>query len=161
MGGQKAPLLADFRWMTCNPEHFICIVSLPEPCTWLSLRPDWKLLRTHMITDQPGNFSYDEVLDRKDKNPGRNDLVNDTAYQGGFWGQVYHSWQLQGQYMALALKDGTGTILTTMAATLQKFEAALLLEQREVEARKEERGHVTRWKTKQGILRVKEATPLV
>ena len=63
--------------------------------------------------------------------------------------------------MALALKDGNGTILTTMEETLQKFEASLFLEQREVEVRKEERGHVTRWKTKQGILRVKEAAPLV
>ena len=114
-----------------------------------------------MITDQPGNFSYAQLLDRLFNNPGRNDLINDTAYQGAYWDQVYHNWQLQGQFTALALKDGNGTILTTMEETLQKFEASLFLEQREVEARKEERGHVTRWKTKQGILRVNEAAPLV
>ena len=34
MGGEKGPLLADFRWMICSPEHFMCIGSLPEPGTY-------------------------------------------------------------------------------------------------------------------------------
>ena len=25
---------------------------------WLSLRPDWWLIKTHMYTDQPGNYAY-------------------------------------------------------------------------------------------------------
>ena len=127
---------------------------------WLSLRPDWELLRTHMITDQPGNFSYSELLDRLFNNPGRNDLINDTPYQGEYWNQVYHNWQLQGRHMVRYLQDGTGTILVSMQAILEKFEADLLLEQKEVVARNGARGHVTRWKTKQGILRVKGAAPL-
>ena len=74
---------------------------------WLSLRPDWELLRTHMTTDQPGNFSYDQLLDRFFNNPGRNDLTNDTPYQGVYWNQVYHNWQLQGRHMAQCLQEGT------------------------------------------------------
>ena len=43
--------------------------------------------------------------------------------------------------------------------SLKKKEDDLLLEQEEVAARKEARGNVTRWKTKQGILRIKGAAP--
>ena len=60
--------------------------------------------------------------------------------------------------MAQYLQEGTGHTLVSMEATLEQFEDDLLLEQ-EVVARKEARGHVTRWKTKQGILRVKGAAP--
>ena len=105
---------------------------------WLSLRPNWDQLRTLMVIDQPGNFSYSQLLDRLFNNPGRNDLINDPPYQGGYREQVYHNWQVQGRYMALFLQNGTGTILTTMEAILQKFEAVPLLEQKEVEARKED-----------------------
>ena len=46
--------------------------------------------------------------------------------------------------------------------TSSSFQRELcLLEQKEVEARTEERGHVTRWKTKQGILRVEGAASTV
>ena len=113
-----------------------------------------------MITEQAGNFTYEQLLDRLFNNPGRNDLINDTPYQGAYWHRAYYNWQVQGRWMALALQDGNGTVLTTMEEILRKFEVSLLLELREVEARKEERGHVTRWKTKQGILKVKEAAPV-
>ena len=29
---------------------------------WLSLRPDWSLMRTHMYTDWPGIYSYAEYM---------------------------------------------------------------------------------------------------
>ena len=47
---------------------------------WLSLRPNWNLLRTHMVTDQPGNYTYPQLLDRLFNSPGRNDLINDTPW---------------------------------------------------------------------------------
>ena len=44
------------------------------------------------------------------------------------------------------LQEGTGIVSVSLETTLEKFE-------------KEVRGHVTRWKTKQGILRVKGNEP--
>ncbi len=48
---------------------------------WLSLRPDWNLMRTHMYTDWPGIYSYAQLYDRLFANPGRNDRINDTPFQ--------------------------------------------------------------------------------
>ena len=45
---------------------------------WLSLRPDWKLLYSHMYTDWPGIHNYEEINDRLFVNPGRNDNIHDT-----------------------------------------------------------------------------------
>ena len=45
---------------------------------WLSLRPDWYLLRYDMYTEWPGIYSYDELNDRLFVNPGRNDNIHDT-----------------------------------------------------------------------------------
>ena len=42
---------------------------------WLSLRPNWYLLRYHMYTDWPGIYLYDELNDRLFVNPGRNDNI--------------------------------------------------------------------------------------
>ena len=72
---------------------------------------------------------------------------------------TYHNWQVQGRSMTGFLQEGTGTVLVSLETTLEKFEADLLREQQEVQARKEVRGHVTRWKTKQGILHVKGNEP--
>ena len=49
---------------------------------WLSLRPDWSLMRTHMYTDWPGIYSYAQLNDRLFTNP------------------AYLEWQQQGLYMA-------------------------------------------------------------
>ena len=59
--------------------------------------------------------------------------------------------------MTRYLQEGTGHSLVSMEATLEQFEDDLLHEQEEVIGRKEARGHVTGWNTKQGILRVKGA----
>ena len=45
---------------------------------WLSLKPDWRLLATHMYTDWPGIHTYAEINDRLFANPGRNDNIQDT-----------------------------------------------------------------------------------
>ena len=45
---------------------------------WLSLRPNWFLLRHHMFTEWPGIYSYEELNDRLFLNPGRNDNIHDT-----------------------------------------------------------------------------------
>ena len=128
---------------------------------WLSLRPDWELIRTHMFTDQPGNYTYEQVLDRSFNNLGRNDLINDTPYQGGFWHYAYHNWQCQGQFMAQFLQNGPCRISMMLEATLMQFDAGQLKEQQEVEEKKEARGQVTRWRTRQGILQVKGANSAV
>ena len=128
--------------------------SMAFPSTSLGTAQD-----PYMVTDQPGNFSYHQLLDRPFNNPGRNDLINDTPYQGEYWNQVYYNWQVQGRHMTGFLQEGTGTVLVSLETILEKFEADLLREQQEVQARKEVRGHVTRWKTKQGILRVKRNEP--
>ena len=59
---------------------------------------DLAMFALFMITDQPGNFSYAQLLDRPFNNLGRNDLINDTPCQGGCREQVYHNWQLQGGF---------------------------------------------------------------
>ena len=63
---------------------------------WLSLRPDWNLMRTHMYTDWP----YAQLHDRLFANPGRNDRINDTPSQNGYHSPAYQDWQQQGLYMA-------------------------------------------------------------
>ena len=47
----------------------------------------------------------------------------------------------------------------TLEATLLRFEACLASEQQEVEEQKESRGQVKRWRTRQGVLQVKVASP--
>ena len=46
---------------------------------WLLLRPDWRLLASHMYTEWPGIHSYEEINDRLFVHPGRNDNIQDTA----------------------------------------------------------------------------------
>ena len=45
---------------------------------WLSLKPDWRLLTSHMYTNWPGIHTYAEINDRLFVNPGRNDNIQDT-----------------------------------------------------------------------------------
>ena len=81
-----------------------------------------------MVTDQPGNYTYAQLLDRLFNNPGRNDLINDTPYQGGYWHYACHNWQSQGQFMAQFLQNGPRRISMTLEATLMQFDAGLLKE---------------------------------
>ena len=53
---------------------------------WLSLRPDWNLIKTHMYTDWPGIYSHEELYDRLFANPGQNDRINDTPASCGYYG---------------------------------------------------------------------------
>ena len=81
----------------------------------------------------------------------------DTPYQGGF--HPYQEWQQQGLYMAQFMGSGPCRITMTLEATLLRFKARLAREQQEVEERKESRGQVKRWRTRQGVLQVKLASP--
>ena len=112
---------------------------------WLSHRPDWELIKTHMYTDQLGNYTYAQLLDRFSNNPGRNDLVNDAPYQGGFWHYAYHNWQSQWLFMSQFLQTGPCQISMTLEAILKQFETGLRKEEQEVEGRKATRGQVTRY----------------
>ena len=114
-----------------------------------------------MYTDQPGNYTYEQLLDRLFNNPGRNDLINDTSYQGGCWHYAYHNWQSQWLFMSQFLQNGPCHISMTLEAILNQFETGLSKEEQEVEGRKATGGQVTRWRTKQGILQVKGANSSV
>ena len=63
--------------------------------------------------------------------------------------------------MAQFLQNGPCRISMTLEGTLMQFDAGLLKEQQEVEEKKEARGQVTRWRTRQGILQVKGANSAV
>ncbi len=84
---------------------------------WLSLRPDWSLMRTHMYTDWPGIYSYAQLNDRLFTNPGRNDHINDTPSPGGYFSPAYLEWQQQGLYMAQFIGSGPCRITMTLEAT--------------------------------------------
>ena len=60
--------------------------------------------------------------------------------------------------MAQSMGSGPCRITMTLEATL-RFEACLAREQQEVEEQKESRGQVKRWRTRQGVLQVKVASP--
>ena len=61
--------------------------------------------------------------------------------------------------MASLLREGSGMVLIRIEDILQQYEASLKEEQREVSAWKNDSTHVKQWKTKQGIMRVKQAEP--
>ena len=103
-------------------------------------------MRTHMYTDWPGIYSYAQLYDRLFANPGRNDRINDTPSQSGYYSPAYQDWQQQGLYMAqlLGLYEPC-RITMTLEAILGKFGPSLAKEQQEVEAQKASRGKVKRW----------------
>ena len=126
---------------------------------WLSLRPDWNLMRTHMYTDWPGIYSYEQLYDRLFANPGRNDRINDTPSRCCYYSPADQNWQQQGSYMAQFLGYEPCQITTTLEVILGKFKASLAEELEEVEAQKASRGKVKRWRTKHGVVQLKEANP--
>ena len=159
IAGLRAVLLASFKVGDLHPRTF----HLHRKFTrarhlWLSLRPNWSLMRTHMYADWPGNCSCARLNDRLFNNSGRNDLINDTR-QGGFLPFAHQEWQQQGLYMAQFMGSGPCRITMTLEATLLRLEACLATEQQEVEEQKESRGQVKRWRTRQGVLQVKAASP--
>ena len=128
---------------------------------WLSLRPDWNLIRTHMYTDWPGIYSYAQLYDRLFANRGRNDRINDTTpCQSGYYSPAYQEdWQQQGLYMAQFLGYEPCPITMTLEAILGKFDTSLAKEQQEVEAQKASRGKVKPWRTRHGVVLLKGANP--
>ena len=125
---------------------------------WLSLRPNWSLMRTHMYTDWPVNYSYAQLNDRLFNNPGRNDLINDTPYQGGFLPFAYQEWQQQavhgpvyGQW-AMSNHNDFGSYLVEIRGMFGQ--GATRSGRTERITRTSER-----WRTRQGMLQVKVASP--
>ena len=128
---------------------------------WLSLRPDWNLLRFHMYADWPGIYSYAQLNDRLFINPGHNDTINDTPSSAGYYSPAYHDWQQQGLHMAYYLGNEPCRV-TMRQATLMKFEEDWAKGQQEVEEQTESRGQakqIKRWRTKQGVVQLKATEP--
>ena len=125
---------------------------------WLSLRPNWYLLRYHMYTEWPGIYSYDELNDRLFVNPGRNDNIHDTPSKAKYYSAEHREWQSQQVYMAYYIGAQLGQVCLTMKKTLSKFEEDLAEEQQEVDEQKGSSGQthqIKRWKTKQGAFQLK------
>ena len=55
--------------------------------------------------------------------------------------------------------SGPCRITMTLEATLLRFEVCLARKQQQVEEQKKSRGQVKRWRTRQGVLQVKVASP--
>ena len=125
---------------------------------WLSLRPDWNLLRYHMYTDWPGIYSYAQLNDRLFINPGRNDTIHDTPSSAGFYSPAYNDWKHHRLYMAYYHGTEPCRVTMTLEATLRNFEKDLAEEQQEVDEQKGSRGQtkqIKRWRTKQGVVQLK------
>ena len=54
-----------------------------------SLKPDWRLLASHMYTNWPGTYAYAEINDRLFVNPGRNDNIQDRPVKGKWCSPAY------------------------------------------------------------------------
>ena len=123
---------------------------------WLSLRPDWYLLRYHIYTEWPGIYSYDELNDRLFVNPGRNDNIHDTPSKARYYSAEHREWQSQQMFMAYYIGAQLSQVSLTMKKTLANFEEGLAEEQQEVDEQKGSSGHqIKRWKTKQGVYQLK------
>ena len=103
---------------------------------WLSLKPDWHLLETHMYIEWPGIHSYEEINDRLFANPGRNDNIQDTQSKAKWHRE--HVWQLVDARVA--------SVVITMEKTLAEYRANLQGEQAEI-AKHSVRGK-KKWETK-------------
>ena len=123
---------------------------------WLSLRPNWYLLRYHMYTEWPGIYTYDEINDRLFVNPGRNDNIHDTPSKAWWWSLEHLEWLSQQQFMSQYVDAQVKPVRLTMQKTLANYERDLMEEQLEINAHKgASGGHLKRWKTKQEVYQLK------
>ncbi len=114
---------------------------------WLSLRPNWNLLQSHMYTDWPGIYTYEEINDRLFVNPGRNDNIHDTPSKAWWWSPAL---------MAHFMDAQVAPVRITMQQALDQYETGLMEEQFEIDANKGSTGGRKRWKTKQGVYQLKD-----
>ena len=98
---------------------------------WLSLRPNWRLLYSHMYTDWPGIHTYDEINDRLFLNPGRNDNIHDTPSKAKWNSPAHRQWLSQQQYMWQFVDAQVPPVRITMQQTLAEYYANLRDEQAE------------------------------
>ena len=125
---------------------------------WLSLKPDWHLLATHMYTEWPGIHSYEEINDRMFANPGRNDNIQDTQSKAKWHSPAHWQWLGQRDYMWQLVDARVPPVLITMEKTLAEYRANLQAEQAEIAKHSAVRGK-KKWKTKEGIYQLKDPEP--
>ena len=85
---------------------------------WLLLRPDWRLLASHMYTDWPGIHSYEAINDRLFVHPGRNDNIQDTPSKARWNSPAHLRWVSQQQYMLQFVDAQVPPVCITMQKTL-------------------------------------------
>ena len=125
---------------------------------WLSLKPDWHLLATHMYTEWPGIHSYEEINDRLFANPGRNDNIQDTQSKAKWHSPAHWHWLGQRDYMWQLVDARVAPVVITMEKTLAEYRANLQVEQAEIAKHSAVRGK-KKWKTKDGIYQLKDPEP--
>ena len=125
---------------------------------WLSLKPDWHLLATHMYTEWPGIHSYEEINDRLFANPGRNDNIQDTQSKATWHSLAHWHWLGQRDYMWQFVDARVAPVVITMEKTLAEYRANLQVEQAEIAKHSAVRGK-KKWKTKDGIYQLKDPEP--
>ena len=123
---------------------------------WLSLKPDWNLLYSHMYIDWPGIHTYEEINDRLFVNSGRNDNIHDTPAKVRWRSPAHTAWLHQQQYMWQFIDAQVKSVQITMQQALIQYEADLREEEAEIEANKRPTGGRKRWKTKQGVYQLKD-----
>ena len=127
---------------------------------WLSLRTNWNLLHSHMYTDWPGIYTYEEINDRLFVNPGRNDNIHDTPSKAWWWSPAHMEWLSQKQFMGHFIAAQVAPVRITMQQALAQYETDLMEEQVEIDANKGSTGGRKRWKTKQGVYQLKDPEKL-
>ena len=120
---------------------------------WLFLKPDWRLLSSHMYTEWPGIHSYAEINDRLFVNPGRNDNIQDTQSKVKYASPVYWQWVQQWEYLGQFVDGQVSPVQIKMEDTLAEYRNNLCKEIAEI-ALHMPRGK-KRWKTKEGTYQLK------
>ena len=123
---------------------------------WLSLKPDWRLLASHMYTDWPGIHTYAEINDRLFVNPGRNDNIQDTSSKAKWYSPAHLQWVGQREYMWQFVDAQVPSVRITMEDTLAEYRANLRVEQAEIAAHSSATSGRKKWKTKDGVYQLKD-----
>ena len=89
---------------------------------WLSLKPDWHLLATHMYTEWPGIHSSAEIHDRLFANPGRNDNIQDIKSKATWHSPAHWHWLGQCDYMWRFVDAGVALSLSLWKRPLRHTE---------------------------------------
>ena len=125
---------------------------------WLSLKPDWHLLATHMYTEWPGIHSSAEIHDRLFANPGRNDNIQDIKSKATWHSPAHWHWLGQRDYMWRFVDAGVAPVVITMQKTLTAYRANLQVEKAEIAKHSATRVK-KKWKTRDGIYQLKDPEP--